>query len=136
MGHKYLEDIGVTANRELWWLDNASYPNDKRIDQWKKEREVYGFDDRETWELQFAFYFWLYERLMMYVEHAGTIVNLEYHTFEYEGKEYNQKQLIDLILERLRFCFSPEFDEYNEKHVEIVSSIAKLWAIVLPVMWW
>lgn len=47
---KYLDDIGVTQRPDTWNED------DVRQEQWVKEREEYGFDERETWALNFSFY--------------------------------------------------------------------------------
>lgn len=136
MAHKYLDDIGVTKDQNMWWFDDAQYPDDKRIEKWKTEREIYGFDDRETWDLQRAFYLWLYERLMKYVESASPIINLEFHKFEYKGKEYTQLEMIDMMLDLLKFCFSPEFNDLDQEHLEKINEIGKMWALVLPAMWW
>jgi len=136
MAHKYLDDIGVTKDKNLWWFDDNQYPDDNRIKKWEKEREIYGFDDRETWDLQTTFYLWLYERLMKYVDSASSVVNLSYHTFEYQGEKYTQIELINIILEKLRFFFSPEFEDFNEDHINQAREIGYLWAIVLPAMWW
>lgn len=136
MAHKYLDDIGVTKNQEHWWFDDNQYPDDKRLKKWEKEREIYGFDDRETWDLQHAFYLWLYERLMKYVESASPIVNLEYHKFEFKGKEYTQIEMIDMMLERLRFVFSSSYVDFEPESIEKAREIGEIWAIVLPAMWW
>ena len=137
MTRKFLDDIGVTEDSiARKWLCDGDYPDDKRIDRWKREREEYGFDERETWDLLLSFHLWLYERLMMYLEVAQRVINLDFHKFDYNGKEYTQRELIELMLERLRFHFSPEFDDCNREHVELIRSIYEIWSIVLPVMWW
>ena len=59
IAHKYLTDIGITED-EVPWEWNL---NDKRQEQWKKEREEYGFDERETWNLDYMFDLWFYEHL-------------------------------------------------------------------------
>lgn len=136
MAHKYLDDIGVTSNQDRWWFNDDQYPDDKRLNKWEMEREVYGFDDRETWDLQSSFYLWLYERLMKYVESASPIVNLEYHKFEYKGKEYTQIEMIDMMLERLKFFFSSSYVDFDPESEKKVQEIGEIWAIVLPAMWW
>lgn len=127
---KYLDDIGVTDRPDTW------LPNDDRQRLWEDERRVYGFDSRETWGLDFTFYLWLYEHLMMYKEKAANVVDLEYDVVDYEGKTYNQLQLIDMMLKRLRFRLSEEFDDSNWWHHHYVHEIEKIWALVLPAMWW
>lgn len=91
--------------------------------------------ESEVWNLDDTFYSWLYERLKLYIKVASGIVDLNYHKFEYEGKSYTQLQMIDLMVERLEFYFSPEFDGLKRKHMDYVLEAAKIWAIVLPAMW-
>ena len=55
---KYLDDIGYTDRPDTWNKD------DKRQKIWRKQRKKYGFDNREIWNMDLAFYLWLYERLI------------------------------------------------------------------------
>lgn len=125
---KYLDDIGVTQRPDTWNED------DVRQEQWVKEREEYGFDERETWALNFSFYLWLYERLKRFVDVC--CIDLDYHKFQYNWAEYTQRQMIDMMIERLEFSFKPEYNDFDEKQYTYVSEIEKIWAIVLPAMWW
>ena len=131
MGHKYLEELELYEP-----LDNYIPPDDERRPIWEKEREVYGFDSRETWNLDHAFYLWLYEHLRMYQEKASEIVDLHYHKFTFKGITFSQIELIDEILTRLRFYFSERYDDFDERDIAFVKEIAEIWAIVLPAMWW
>lgn len=128
MKRKYLDDLGV---KNRW-----DQINDEREKRWKKQRETYSFDDRETWNLDSAFYEWLYERLMMYKEIGGKIVNLDSGKFEYSGKIYSQAELIDEMLKRLEFNFSDKYNDWEEDQYKYVHEIEKMWAVVLPAMWW
>ena len=102
MGRKYLDDIGEDYS---WvWEPEGS----ERDELFEKEREIYGFDSRETWSLDYVFYMWLYERLKMYIEYAGEIVNLNFHKFVYKEKEYTQFELINMMIERLESYFKKE----------------------------
>lgn len=125
---KYLDDIGVMQRPDTWNKD------DGRQEQWAKEQEEYGFDERETWALNFSFYLWLYERLKRFVDVC--CIDLDYHKFQYNGAEYTQRQMIDMMIERLEFSFKPEYNDFDEKQYTYVSEIEKIWAIVLPAMWW
>ena len=128
MGHKYLEEL-ENYDGEFWGLSP-----DSREPQWRQEQKEYGFDSTETWNLDSTFYLWLYERLRMYQD--VTIVNLHYHTFDYKGCLYYQDELIEMMLERLRFCFSDVYDDFDESQYEYVHEIEHIWAIILPAMWW
>jgi hypothetical protein len=128
MNRKYLDDIGVANRPDTWNLD------DVRQEEWRKERETYGFDERETWDMNASFHLWLYERLKYFLEFAP--INLEYHKFEFKGKIYTQQQMIKIMLERLEFSFSDDYNDFDEKQVEYVSEIESIWAIVASAMWW
>ena len=61
---KYLKDLGILEdNTPQGWNKD-----DSRQERWIKEREIYGFDEKETWSMDFTFKLWLYERLSMYNE--------------------------------------------------------------------
>jgi len=125
---KYLDSIGVIERPDTWNQD------DNRQEIWANEREEYGFDERETWALNFSFYLWLYERLKRFVDVCN--INLDYHKFEYNGVEYTQRQMIDMMLERLEFSFKPEYNDFDKEQYAYVSEVEKIWAVVLPAMWW
>ena len=131
MGHKYLEEL-----EQYYPVDTWGGEDDDRRFAWAGEREVYGFDSRETWDLDHVFYLWLYEHLRMYQEKASEIVDLHYHKFTFKGEEFYQDELIDKMLERLRFYFSKKYDDWDVDDTEYVREVAELWAIVLPAMWW
>ncbi len=111
-------------------------PGDRRQSQWAAERQEYGFDERETWNLCDTFYAWLYEHLRMYVDRCDDIVNLNFHTFEYQGTTFTQLEMINKICEIIEYYFSPGFDDWDEHDCAYVSNIEKMWAVVMPAMWW
>lgn len=129
MNRQYLDDIGVTERPDTWCAD------DPRQERWKEQREIYGFDDREVWSLDYAFYLWLYERLKMYKEIA--FVDLAFHKFEYEGEELTQSECIDRMIKGCEVYFKIE-DDWNipEEDQKMIDDVARIWAIVLPAMWW
>lgn len=131
MGRKYLDDIGEDYS---WvWKPEGS----ERDELFEKEREIYGFDSRETWSLDYVFYMWLYERLKMYIEYAGEIVNLNFHKFVYKEKEYTQLELINMMIERLESYFKKgDLFVSSEEEYEPIKEIGEIWALVLPAMWW
>lgn len=58
--------------------------------------------------------------LKIYLRYAGRIVNLEYHYFMYEGKKRSQREMIDLLFDRV-WCF-----------VEMID----IWKELFAAMWW
>ena len=128
MNRKYLDDIGVTDRPDTWAF------NDGREEKWALQRKEYGFDSRETWNLNYSWHLWLYERLKMFVD--ITIIDLDFHKFKFKEKEYTQREMRDLMLERLKFSFSEEYDDWDEEQVKYVCEIEEIWAMVCPAMWW
>lgn len=145
MGRKYLDDIGEDYS---WvWKPEGS----ERDETFEKEREIYGFDSRETWNLDCVFYMWLYERLKMFVKIGGQVIDLNYNKFDFKGKEYTQLELINMMIEKLEYYFNEDvrdskIDEYRKQGMGIVEAdnkayepikeIGEIWALVLPTMWW
>lgn len=129
MKRKYLDDIGVDLC--LW----SELEDDKRQARWAQEREEYGFDERDTWCMNYAFYCWLYERLKMYLD--VNCVDLTFHKFEYEGEELTQQECIDRMLHGCEVYFQQDNDwTISEEDQKAISDVANIWAIVLPAMWW
>lgn len=129
MARKYLDDIGVTNRPDLW------NEEDKRQEKWTEERNTYGFDERETWALDFTFYCWLYERLKMYLD--VNIIDLTFHKFEYEDETLTQEECINRMIKGCEVYFEEDgrwpISEENQKAMD---DVAKIWAVVLPAMWW
>lgn len=125
MGHKYLDNINVK-------LENTPYgycEGTGRDTFWKKQREEYGFDERETWSLDYTFVYWLYERISMYNE-----INI----VDTKNVIINSKTMQDNIDELLSYCKEiisnkklsiVEQDELFDKILTIFNGIIKY-------LWW
>lgn len=132
--HKYFDEIeGKEYRRHPSQLVDAK--NDNRSISWYNERRKYGFDSRETWSLDYTFYVWLYEHLMMYKEKASGVVDLTYHKFEYKGETLTQIECINRMIEGCKLYIQDSEPEDKEKQ-EKIKSVAEIWALVLPAMWW
>ena len=93
---------------------------------------------KECWSLDVSFYKWLKEHLKVYLKDAGNIVDLEYHKFEVDGAEYTQLEIIETMLAILDSIEElGVFDwAFHEDLKRMTSDLCKLWAIILPAMWW
>ena len=139
MKRKYLDDIGAKDRPDQW-----KSKSHKRNRKWKKERSIYGFDERDTWNLDYTFYCWLYERLRMFLEVNN--VDLEAITFLYKGETLTLQQCIDRMLEGLKIAITddPRFRvieididaQKQSRDEEKVKEVAEIWALVLSAMWW
>lgn len=127
---KYLDDLNIPINE--YGTNFVSNYHDCRASSWLKEREEYGFDNRETWSLDRMFIEWIYTRVMMYKEHC--LIDLDYHKLTYKDLEYTQGGMLDKILELAKeILLDADNDElfYNNSR-----EICDIWKEVLPYMWW
>lgn len=122
---------------------NGNYPSkqskdDKRQDRWKKQRETYGFDDRDTWNLDITMVELLYERLRMFEEVAPT-TNLETIIPTKQG-DYSKQEVLDNLLEKSRKAirlFHNAENTSEEAQIQILlAEIWELWAQVQGSFWW
>ena len=130
--NKYLDDLGIPITE---YGTNFIDDNDERNEEWKKEREEFGFDSRETWCLDRTLAEWMYSRFMMYKE--ITVVNLDYHRYNIDGREWTQRECIDKIIENSKFylcneTYAPDNTEVYEK----LSEAIKIMSEVIFDMWW
>lgn len=130
MSRKYLNDIGIGDTGMIIDSDDA------RWESWNQEIKTYGFASYETWCMDFMFICWLYERLKRFLD--VNCIDLNYHKFDFKGKEYTQKELIDMMIRGCELEFDREFKHKSLTADEngIVSNIPWIWATVMPAMWW
>lgn len=130
--HYFVEKLGVPIEK---CGTNFCGNDDRRYGHWMKQRGKYGFDSRETWSLDSAFFTWLYERLMLYRKEASKIVDLTYYRFNIDGHQYTQIEAIDEMLRLLRKILKhgrPDTDKNRERGKKVI----RIWAEVFPAMWW
>jgi len=126
MGRKYLEELGYD------W--NYGSEEDDRQKHWAKEREEYGFDNRETWNMDVSFFLWLYERLRMYKEISP--VDLTFHKFEHEGQELNLGECIDKIIENIQYSFKNDRYELDEEVARRETEAVDIFSKIIFYLWW
>jgi len=129
-----LEDIGLKPHQ---YGTNFCDKSDKQWGKWRKQRKKNGFDERETWCMDFMFYQWLYTRLTMYKKKAKKIVDLTFYKFQYTPSdteipiEVTQKTAIDIVRnEAKRMILSDDDTEVFDKN------IMNLFYDLLPHLWW
>lgn len=112
----------------------------KRSVKYWFQRRIRGWSDDETWNLDYEFIKWVNSRFKKYKEKASKIVDLEFHRFEYEGKEYTQLQLIDRVIELTDEMLT---DEYwgliytdAERLEKIKDEVFDIFKLIYGVMWW
>lgn len=165
MARKYLDELFISQTSRCFIPstdDNST--KDSLVEQYMEEREEIGFDSRETWQMHFTFACWLYEHLRAFQDFARDSGSLKYRKFNVpivlelpdEGPLKNggpytktvietlsQEECIVVILSYLKDYIQKDHEDisgswlrYDAIIHEKLQCAAKIWAIILPYMWW
>lgn len=99
---------------------------------WKKQREEYGFDERETFNMDVTFAEWLYSHLMRYKELDNSNLHLTFTVFNNE--HFTKESAIEEILSTCKEYLQLDYPERDEEIDSLVDA-THIWAEILPVMW-
>ena len=120
MKHEYL--------RELFSEKNMIFPYN--------EHDYHGFDERDTFSMDYTLVAWLYQCLRFFQD--KTCIDLTYHKFNIDGEELTQLQCIDRMLEDCKAIllsdgiYDDEFDKVDAAKDDLFKVLSKVyWA-----MWW
>lgn len=128
--HYYLQKLGLAAPEQL-------LPGDAREKRWKKERKKYGFDTRDTWNLDYTFLLWLYEHLKLFLKCTDGFVDLTYHQIKIDDCMKNLREWILECIAMLEevlpvYDKSPKDEEIYKK----TDRVMQIWSKIYPHMWW
>lgn len=134
---RYLDEVGVKRkDRPEGWHNNLK----RKIKCWFQRRR-YGFDYRETFDLDYTWTLWMYERLKMFRKYATEMVDLTEQRYEFDGEKWSLLELIDMMLTRLEYRLNPKF-KYDdcapddEREFNYVHTAERIWAVICRDMWW
>ena len=154
INHKYLNEIDITPIQQFY-KDNSRFS--RKIRDWFRCRKYQkiqmkdGFNPTETWDLEQSFYQWLYEGLRSYMDYATDVIDLdvdkEWYSLKYKGKWYTQRQLTEILLEKLEFVLhvdgnwrdiptSQEVQDEFKKRREVGNEIHDMWKVLAPQASW
>lgn len=132
--NKYLDNLGIDIENY-----GSNFAKEKKLQRFF-ERRKYGFDYRETINMDLMFAEWLYSRLMMLVEQTDD--DLTFNSVVFEGKKYTIEQAIQRILKATgNYLYFYEHvdamgDEYvSDKEIqelcEEMKAATRLWAEIM-----
>ncbi len=154
INHKYLKEINIIPIQQSY-REESYFP--KRLKNWLKCRKYQkiqmrdGFNPAETWDLEQSFYQWLYEGLRSYMDYATDVIDLdvdkEWYSLKYKGKWYTQRQLTEILLEKLEFVLrvdknwrdiptSQAIQDEFKKRREVGNEIHDMWKVLAPQASW
>ena len=103
---------------------------DKRTARFERQTKKYGFDERCTWALDYAFMIWLYERLNAYLEFAR--VDLTFNKWEIDGKTLTEEEVIKRMIDDCEKYFLADDWENGDYFDDAI----KVWAMCGQAFWW
>ena len=126
------------------YLDQANIPNESRPDKWgkgtvrdkkwKKQREKYGFDERDTYSMDITFYCWLLEHLMMYNEVNN--LDLDKCPIKYNEQELTLQECINRMIDGCRIALTNSNYEFDSELKSKVDDVVNIWAVTIHTIWW
>ena len=90
------------------------------------------------WNLDYEFMKWLNKWFKEYRKNASKIVDLKFHIYTYNGKEYTQLQIIDRIINLTDKLIDENYyyGEDMKKVCDECMEVLDLFKIVYWNMWW
>lgn len=105
--YKALDDVGVKrAEQYTNWFEDVNPCG--REEEWKKQRETYGIDERSTWNWSDDFMDYMYIHLEMFNRVNCVAFDSEYETIEFEGEKITIQQAMDEILDWMKNVYYPD----------------------------
>lgn len=144
MAHMYLEQIGVESDDPC--VPNTEQVDEKRDGLFKEQRDTLGFDERETWSIDFTLAAWVYERFMWYLEKAPidtTFYQVEatYAKMGDDGSYHqvrrtvSQKKAIKLVCKYMRYYLLHQDDDCVRANARYEAALVTM-SQLMPLMWW
>ena len=132
MKRKYIDELCIKyEDTPQGWNTDI---NDKRLPFWEKQREEYGFDERETWALDYSFILWFYERLRMYDE--INIIDTTFHKFEYKGETLTLQDCINKMIEGCKIYLTTDAWNRTDEDWEKINDVFNIFALCWYTLWW
>ena len=134
--NKYLDDLGIPMDK---YGTNFMPDDDERMPKWEEEKKEWGFDSRETWNMDRIFVEWLYSHLMMYKEVIGEKAedSMVFSVSCIEKDDlHTLSEWIDVILEHCRFQLLTEmWSEREEKAYKGMVEALHIFSEIFYMLW-
>lgn len=138
INHKYLEEAGLTEYADNTWGSKRTFEDIRREHYFNKIKRQRGVDPRACWALDTSILQFIYEHLCAYIDDASGVVDITYHKFDYEGKEYNQLEMMNILKEYILKYLKIEKweDDREEEKDNYLKKIFDILYMIFPALWW
>ena len=128
MAHKYLDDILPKGKTPY----DFEFDDEIRNQKWEKEREQLGFDERETWNLDFTFFCWLHERVRKYKEVSPA--DLSCKIVKVNDEEKTLEEWLDIMINNAESLIL--VDIYSEEKIDLAEFTIEIFKQTIFYLWW
>lgn len=101
----------------------------------KKEEKIL---KEETYSLDYTLVKWLNKHLKAYYDYANKIIDMSYHEYKYNGKNYTLEQIVKRLIDITGMLSNEDyyFGEDGKKLVELKDEMYDLLKLVHFGLWW
>ena len=99
------------------------------------QRRTRGWSNNECWNLDWAFINWINCHLKQYLKDAYGTIDLKFHKFDYNGKEYTQLEIINEMIE-ISDCLLKDDGYYGTTTTKETDKLLDLFKISFSTLWW
>ena len=147
LAHKYLNELGIKS--DSYCIFNSDMLDEDRQAKFDEQRKTHGFDDRETWSMDYTLATWLYEHFCWYRDNAP--IDTSWHTveapvitdttkhdeFAIEKQTITQGQAIDNVIAYIaEYLKRTDADIDNVIGYQYLRTALQIVAEVIQHMWW
>ena len=118
--------------KNLWYNKTEVIKIIKKQEEGCDSQFIYGCNT--TWNLNHEFIKWVNYWFKRFKEEAE--IDLTFHKFKYNNKEYNQIEIINRIRELTDYIDLDFYDFSDEERAESVEEVFDLFKTVFWAMWW
>ena len=89
----------------------------------------------ETYNVDYELIKWLNEHLKMYLEIAGKKIDLDYHKFNFRGKEYTQRELILKLIADTDYLLLDYWENVFSNSSKMEKAKNEMYSILMLIHW-
>lgn len=104
------------------------------IENDEKHNSQFLYGCNTDWNLNVEFLYWINYWFKEYKKNASKVVDLTFRKYKYKGKELNQKEVIDRVIELTGNLIEERDGDLPPK--KAVEEVFKLFEMVYYSMWW
>ncbi len=130
----FIDELGIKFEDTPQGWCSTSEEACSREEMWQRQRDEWGFDERETWSLDYTFKLWLYERLKVYNE--INTVDTTYNKFKFNGELITLQDCLDRMINGLEKVLKYREDTSHGPGKDTMDDVLNIFTLCFGGLWW